>query len=156
MIWLAKFLLIVFLAVWLGETVFLSFVVAPTLFRNLGSPQEAGNVMTLLFPTYYGIGAASGLVILGCALTLWGLGPERARAWLLIAVCAVLGMGACLYAALVLQPRTHELREVLRRDAPPAAARAEFDRLHALAVQLNGGVLLLTATAAAALARRLR
>jgi uncharacterized membrane protein len=155
MVWLAKFLLVVSLAVWLGETVFLSFVVAPSLFRNMASPQEAGNVMNLLFPTYYGIGASAALIIVACSLFLWRRAPAPNRAWLLTGSAAAVGMVACVYAAYVIQPRTHELRDQLRRESPPAAARAEFDRLHALAVQLNGGVLLLTLAAAAVVARRL-
>ena len=154
MLWLARFLLTVFLAVWLGETVFLSFVVAPSLFRNMPSPREAGDVMNLLFPTYYGLGAVSALVVLGCSLLLWKRTPPPNRAWLLTGGLAAAGLVACLYASLVISPRTHALRDQIRTDPPPAAAKAEFDRLHRLAVQLNGGVLLLTLGVAAVLARR--
>jgi hypothetical protein len=154
--WFAKFALVVALAVWLGETVFLSLVAAPTLFRNMPSPAEAGQVMSLLFPAYYGIGAACGLVAVVCSLLVWRRMPPPNRAMPIAAVAAALGMVACAYAGAVMLPRTAELRDALRAETVPGAARSEFDRLHRRAVQLNGGVLLLTLAAAGAVAQRLR
>lgn len=153
---LAKFVLVTALAIWLGETVFLSLVVAPTLFRGMASPAEAGNVMSLLFPKYYGIGSVCGLVVAACALILWRRTPPPNRAWLVTAGTAGFALLACLYAGVVLQPRSHALRDTVRSDPTAREAKVEFDRLHRRAVQLNGGVLLLTLVAAGAVAQRLR
>jgi len=154
--WFAKFGLVLALAIWLGETVFLSLVAAPTLFRNMPSPAEAGQVMTLLFPAYYWLGAACGLVVAVCSLLLWRRTAPPNRAWPLAAAVAAVGMIGCLYAGQVMLPRTAELRAEMRAEAEPGAARSEFDRLHRRAVQLNVGVLLLTLAAAGAVAQRLR
>lgn len=153
MISVLKVALIVALAVWLGETVFLSLVVAPTLFRGMASPAEAGAVMTLLFPKYYIVGAVCGLVVAASAWILWRRSLSPRRGWLVAAVAATLGLFACVYAGAVVQPRAHAVRDASRSDA---VAKVEFDRLHRQAVQLNGGVLLLTVVAAAAVAQRLR
>lgn len=153
---LTKFLVTVFLAVWLGETVFLSLVAAPTLFRNMGSPQEAGEVMTLLFPNYYGVGALCAVVVLGGSLLLWRSSPPPRRAWLLSGALALAGLACTLYAWLVVLPSSHDMREAARREPSLPGAKVEFDRLHELAVQLNGGVLLLTLATAGVLARRIR
>jgi hypothetical protein len=49
-----------------------------------------------------------------------------------------------LYAAVSIQPRTAALRPALHTEGGPAAGvREEFDRLHGLAVSLNGCTLIL-------------
>ncbi len=155
MIWLVKFLLTVCLAVWLGETVFFSLVAAPVLFRNMASPQEAGNVMTLLFPPYYGVGSLCALAVGGFSLLLWRWSEAPKQAWLVSGALAFGGLACLLYAWLVVLPHSHEAREASRREPPPVGAKAEWDRLHELAVQLNGGVLLLTLATAGVVARRI-
>ncbi len=156
MIWLVKFLLTVCLAVWLGETVFFSLVAAPVLFGSMGSPQEAGNVMTLLFPPYYGVGSLCALAVSGFSLLLWRWSEAPKKAWLFSGTLALGGMVCLLYAWLFVLPQSHTAREGSRREPPVVGAKAEFDRLHKLAVQLNGGVLLLTLATAGVLARRIR
>lgn len=150
---MVNFALVVALAVWLGQTVFLSLIVAPTLFRQMASPAEAGAVMTLLFPRYYLVGAICGALVAAACWWSWLRSARPRGAWLVAALAATLALGAGTYAGAVVQPRAHEMRAALHSEP---TARGEFDRLHRLAVQLNGAVLLLALVTAAAVSRRLR
>jgi uncharacterized membrane protein len=137
----AKALFWLALIVWVGEVVFFSFVVAPTVFGAL--PQEsAGKVVGAIFPRYYGIGAVAGMIALAAAMFLRSR-TSATLAWSAIVVMLVLMLGATIYAGRVVQPRAQALRPLLHQEPIDPTSRAEFDRLHRLAVQLNGGVLLL-------------
>jgi p-aminobenzoyl-glutamate transporter AbgT len=138
---LAKTLFWLALVVWLGEIVFFSFVVAPTVFGTF--PKDvAGQVVGAIFPRYYAVGAAAGAIALIAAVVLRG-GTSATRSWSLIAVMLVVMLVATLYAGRVIEPRARALRPQLHAEPVDVAGRAEFDRLHARAVQLNGVVLLL-------------
>jgi uncharacterized membrane protein len=129
------------LVVWLGEIVFFSFVVAPSVFGAL--PQEiAGQVVGVIFPRYYGVGAVAGAIALVAAFMLRS-GTSATRPWSAIVLMLAFMLVATLYAGRVIQPRAQTLRPQLHGATVDPAVRAEFDRLHRLAVQLNGGVLLL-------------
>jgi hypothetical protein len=118
------------LVVWLGATFFFSLVVLPSLFINLERAQ-AGAVAALLFPLYYRVGTAAGVVALLTALLLArGAGLVWRAATLTITV-----MLACqLYSTFVLHPRVAALRG-------DAAHSAEFEALHRRSVRYNGIVL---------------
>jgi hypothetical protein len=133
LLWLA-------LVVWVGAVVFLSAVVAPTVFTAL--PREtAGQVMSALFPPYYAVGAGAGVLAVGAAVVLW---RRTARpAWALVAAAVGLMLAATLVGGWVVQPRAAALRPALRAEPVAAETRVEFDRLHRLAVVLNAAVLLL-------------
>jgi len=136
----ARIVFVLALIVWLGEVLFLSLVVAPTVFRNL-PVEEAGRVVSLLFPVYYRIGIACGVALLMAAVILRGA-SERRGVW--TAGAGIIGMMlvATLYAAFVVQPRAQVLRPQLHQAEVTAAVREEFDSVHRLAVQLNSVVLL--------------
>lgn len=127
------------LAVWLGETVFLSLVVAPVLFTQMPTAQ-AGQVMSLLFPFYYGVACGCAVILVACAGLLWRRLAAGAVFWGLGGAVAALLLVACAYAAAVVQPRLHELRA--QRDAGEQSAQGEFDQLHQLSVRMNGAVLI--------------
>ena len=152
MLYAAQSLHLLALAVWLGETVFLSFVVAPTLFSTF--PQEAGRVMSALFPWYYRIGYVCGLILLVSSFALWRWGAGGVRGPVTVGVTALM-FAAVLYAGIVIQPRVKTLRLEVHGPNPTSTAKAEFDRLHRLSVQLNSvvlfGGLAITALAAAKL-----
>lgn len=136
----ARIVFLLALIVWLGEVLFLSFAVAPAVFRNF-AVEEAGRVVSVLFPIYYKIGAVCGVVLLMAALVLRSLGESRG-AWTVSAAIVAVMLAATLYAAIVVQPRAQSLRPQLHQADVPAAVKEEFDGLHRLAVQLNAGVLL--------------
>jgi len=126
--------------VWVGEIVFFSFVVAPTVFGAV--PEVAGQVVGAIFPRYYALGAGAGLVALGSALALRGA-TSATRSWSAIVAMLVVMLAATLYAGRVIEPRARALRPQIHVEPVDATVRAEFDALHRLAVQLNGAVLLL-------------
>lgn len=135
-----KWLYLAALIVWVGEVVFFSFVVAPALFRTF-STVDAGRAVGAVFPIYYRLGYVCGAVLLLTSVFL--LNGAAARGWwALNSALAAIMLGCTLYAGVIVQPRATELRTQIHDPAAPPTAKAEFDRLHRVAVQLNGAVLL--------------
>jgi uncharacterized membrane protein len=136
---IAKWLYLLALIVWVGEVVFFSFVVAPSMFRTFPTV-EAGRAVGAIFPTYYRLGYVCGTVLLVTgAIVLSGAG---AQVWWGVSLCVVAFMlGATLYAGLVIQPRATALRPQIHEATAPQSVKDEFSRLHRLAVTLNGAVL---------------
>jgi uncharacterized protein DUF4149 len=129
------------LGLWVGAIVFVSFVVAPAVFRAV--PQEtAGAVMGQVFPLYYGFTVGTGVVALGSALLILRR-VRRAGAWRAIVVMLAVMLAATAYAGGVVNPHARALRPLLHQEPVDPAVRTEFDALHRRAVQLNGLVLLL-------------
>lgn len=155
MLALAKILFQLALGLWVGAIVFVSFVVAPAVFRALPS-ETAGLVMGQIFPLYYGFTVAVGIVALGSALLLrrkvGGTG-----AWKVVVAMLVVMVAATTYAGAVVNPKARALRPALHQEPVDLKLRAEFDALHQRAVQLNGLVLILglTTIAVAAVNTRL-
>jgi uncharacterized membrane protein len=135
----ARVLYLLALVVWLGEVLFLSFVVAPALFTTF-PVEEAGRAVGTLFPIYYKIGYVSGAVMLVAALVLRTV--ASGRAWALVAGVVAVMLVVTLYAGIVIEPRARALRPELHAASVAPAVKEEFDRLHRRAVQLNGIVLL--------------
>ena len=120
---LVRFLYLLALAVWVGEIVFFSFVVAPAVFRVL-DPPRAGAVVGEIFPRYYALGTVAGAVALACALVL----ARRASAtgWWTGAVVALgLGLAATLWAGRVVHPRAHPFGQGVGLHPFRPVARAE-------------------------------
>jgi hypothetical protein len=152
--WLVLFFYLLALAVWMGQVVFFSAVVAPQVFGTLPSA-EAGMVVGRIFPVYYVVGYVCGAALIGCAVALRRWSRPGGQLWLAAAVVAGLALVASLYAGVVVQPRIGELRPALHQEATRATVREEFDALHRRAVQLNAlvlvGTLVLTGLLAAQL-----
>ena len=141
MLALAKILFQLALGLWVGAIVFVSFVVAPAVFRALPS-ETAGLVMGQIFSLYYGFTAAVGIVALGSALLLrWKVGGTGA--WKVVVAMLVVMLAATTYAGAVVNPQARALRPALHQEPVDPEIRTHFDRLHHRAVQLNGLVLLL-------------
>jgi uncharacterized membrane protein len=137
-----RILFLLALSVWVGEIVFFSFVVAPAVFRNL-PVEQAGRTVAVIFPRYYAVGLAAGVVLLASVLGLGALTVTRRSSWFAAAGLVAAMLAMTLYAATVIRPRAEVLRPHLTHGpAPEPAAQAEFDRLHRRAVQLNGLTLL--------------
>jgi len=136
---LVKWLYLAALIVWVGEIVFFSFVVAPSIFRTFAAP-DAGRAVGAIFPAYYRIGYACGAVLVVTAMLLFA-GASTRTGWAVNGLLAVVMLSATLYAGLVIQPRASALRPQIHEASAPPEFKEEFDRLHRRAVQLNGGVL---------------
>jgi uncharacterized membrane protein len=137
---LVRFVYLLALAVWVGEIVFFSFIVAPAVFGVLEGPR-AGAVVGAIFPRYYALGAVAGVVAIACALVL----ARRATVagwWTAAVVALALGLAATLWAGLVVAPRTQRLRVALEARGQTPSADEGFARAHRAAVALNGTALL--------------
>jgi predicted cobalt transporter CbtA len=151
---LLRFAFLAGLGVWVGEVVFFSFVIAPSLFQTLPA-ESAGRALAAIFPRYYRLGLGAGAIAFFSAIGLGMLSRRRTR-WLAVAAVVVLMVGMSGYAAAVILPQTDALRPHLAHGPEPdEAAQAEFERLHRQAVALNAATLLcgmgLLGVAAAAL-----
>jgi uncharacterized membrane protein len=137
---LVRFLYLLALALWVGEVVCFSFVVAPAVFAVLDAPR-AGDVVGAIFPRYYALGTGAGAVALAGALVL----ARRATApgwWTGAVVALTLGLAATLWAGRVVFPRAQLLRVALQARGEAPAADPAFRRAHRTAVALNGVTLL--------------
>lgn len=129
------------LGLWVGAVVFVSFVVAPAVFGAVPA-ETAGLVMGRIFPLYYAFTAACGCVTLAASFALWRR-ARRARAWTAVLLMLIVMLASTTYAGAVVHPRARDLRPLLHQAGADPSVRAEFDRLHRRAVQLNGLVLVL-------------
>ena len=121
------------LGAWLGTIVFFSFVGAPTVFEVLPE-EDAGAVVNAIFPKYYVLGVALGLVALAAG------GADAAPSGAGLAAAVLLGATA---VAVVLFAYS---RWVLIPKMDAAGDRA-FERYHQRSVVLNGVAMLAVAAA---------
>jgi len=131
-----RFVYLLAVGTWIGVMAFLSFVVAPTVFRVLGSPQ-AGDVVGAIFPRYYGIGVGLGVAAFAAALFLRAR-SERPTAWTVALLGIVLAIAASAWSGAIVHPRARRLRAALQNPAASAEVRDDFDHAHRTAVALNG------------------
>lgn len=144
-----EFIYLAAIAAWFGNLVFISFFVAPTLFREL-EPATAGDAVSAIFPLYSRLGVACGALAAVSAIALArkreeeGVGGRR-----LVAVVLAFMLVLTIYAGEVIAPRAGELRAAM--NAPGLAAvdaasrRDAFMAVHRRSVAVNGAVLLLAA-----------
>jgi uncharacterized membrane protein len=141
--WLFQFVLILALSIWVGAIVFFSAVVAPGIFGNLERGQ-AGKLLSHLFPRYYLVGTLCGAVAVGVLVLLFVFDSGFRGMRLIQLLLAGLMLAGNLYAAGVLEPQVHQLREERVTAMGPAAreeAGRRFDALHRRSVNLNLAVL---------------
>ena len=131
-----RFVFLFAVGTWIGVMAFLSFVVAPTAFAVLGTPQ-AGDFVGAIFPRYYGIGVALGVTAFAAGLFLRAR-SQRPTAWTVGLLAIVVAIAASAWAGAVVHPRARRLRTALQNPAVAADVRQEFDHAHRLAITLNG------------------
>jgi hypothetical protein len=149
-----RFVYLFAVGTWIGVMAFLSFVVAPTVFGVLGSPQ-AGDVVGAIFPRYYGIGVGLGVAGLAAALFL-RVRSQRPTAWTVALLALVLAIAASAWSGAVVHPHARRLRTALQNPAAGAHVRDDFDHAHRTAVALNGVAMLAALTSLGAAAAALR
>lgn len=137
----ALFFYLLALVCWLGGM--LSFVLfTATLFSQL-PVADAGKVVGAIFPYYYLTGYAAGAIGLVLAI-YFAVGGRGGRAWWICSAILLAGaLGLTVYAGAVIRPKIETVRSVAEEANPDPARKAEFDSLHKLSVQLNGGVMVL-------------
>ena len=136
---LLRFVFLLALALWIGEIVFFSFVVAPSIFGVLDAA-HAGQAVGAILPRYYSLGANAALVALVAAAML----AQRAATpgpWAAASACIVLGLATTLWAGAVVQPRAQLLRTTLQASGRAPMSDPDFQRLHRNALLLNGAAL---------------
>jgi uncharacterized membrane protein len=139
-----RFVFSLALALWIGGMTFFTFIAAPSIFTVL--PREAaGNVVADIFPKYYWLGMACGVIAL---IVSFGLGVRTNWNRLLIIRTLLLGVMliATLYAAFILQPQVQAVKAQVSSFeslAPTDPLRLEFGRLHGRSFAVNAAVLLL-------------
>src|SRR5262252_1802796 len=109
-------------AVWLGAMGFFAFIAAPAAFGALDR-EAAGRFVSVVFPRYYGVGLALGLVACFGLGVRWMGGAWRGLDWT-VAGLVLLMLALTLYAGAVVLPAAH------------------FARLHRLSSILNVIVML--------------
>jgi Domain of unknown function (DUF4149) len=137
----ALFFYLLALVCWLGGMIFFSAFTAPMLFSRL-SVADAGKVVAAIFPLYYILGYSAGAISL--ALAIYFSTGVRGRGWWIFAAVLLAGaLAATVYAGMVVRPKIEAVRDVAVAATPDPARKAQFDALHRLSVQLNGGVIVL-------------
>jgi uncharacterized membrane protein len=139
-----RFVYLLSLVLWIGGIAFFSFIAAPSIFQVLPR-EEAGKVVTAIFPKYYWEGIICGVLALATSLIL---GIRTRWSILLIVRTILLGMMlvGVLYSVLVLQPKIHAVKEQVTSFeslSPTDPLRLEFGRLHGRSFAVNAAVLLL-------------
>jgi len=127
-------------AVWLGAMGFFAFVVAPAAFSVLDR-EPAGRFVSAVFPRYYAVGLALGLVALFGVGVRWAGAGWRGLDWVTMGF-VLLMLVLTLYAGAVVLPAAHAAREAARAAGADPAAAAGFARLHRLSSILNVIVML--------------
>ena len=102
-------------AVWLGAMGFFAFIAAPAAFTTLDR-EAAGRFVSAVFPRYYAVGLALGLVALFGLGVRWMAGGWRGLDWL-SAGGVLLMLALTLYAGAVVLPAAHAAREPEARSA---------------------------------------
>jgi len=149
-----RFVYLLAVGAWIGIMAFLSFVVAPTVFRVLGAPQ-AGDVVGAIFPRYYGIGVGLGVAAFAAALFL-RVRSQRPTAWTVAVLALVVAIGASAWSGAVVHPQARRLRAALQNPAAGTEVRDDFDHAHRTAVALNAVAMLAALTSLGAAAAALR
>lgn len=131
-------------SLWVGGLVILSFLVAPVLFKSLGSRSQAGQAFGAILRAFSWVELPCAIVaLLSAAGLLWQSEARLWTQWAQIGVLLLMTVLAGFHDGYVL-PAAHELRRSITHfDAEPAtteekAARERFERLHRLSVSIYG------------------
>ncbi len=132
---LAKFLVILSAAVVVGKVVYFNFFVAPTLNKIL-DPQNRVKVTGALFPRYYYLGIACGILILLAATQL----QMQFDRWVAIPAGFVI-IAASAVCRFFFLPKLNGLKSVIEQMPPVEQKRSreqkEWKRLQKIALRLN-------------------
>ncbi|HKD67711.1 MAG TPA: DUF4149 domain-containing protein [Candidatus Binataceae bacterium] len=137
---LALFIYLLALVCWLGGMI--AFVLFTAVLFSRLAVADAGKVVGAIFPYYYITGYVAGAI--GLVLAIYFAVEGRGRAWWICSAVLLAGaLALTVYAGAVVRPKIETVRAVVEEANPDPARKAEFDSLHRLSVQLNGGVIVL-------------
>jgi hypothetical protein len=138
-----RFLQVFVLGTWLGAILFFSIAVPKAVFETLASRDEAGAVVGSTLGSLHFMGVIAAIIYLVASLVLWRSSPTFGK---IAALAVVMMLFSTLVSSRIVIPRMDALRaEMGSVAATPAgdSRRAEFDRLHGVSVELEGGILLM-------------
>jgi uncharacterized membrane protein len=156
-----RMLMLLALVVWVGGIIFFAFVVAPSLFSMLPTPEMAGDVVRRDLIFLHLMGIASALVFLTCSLIYSRVKSGRLKPFALANLLVVLMLVLTLILQFRIMPRMDTFRRTIHathdsasasylaeqlsmtKEQAQATAQGEFDRLHQWSTRLEGGVLVL-------------
>ena len=147
MIFTLFLLVLIALSIWFGSIVFLSFIMAPSVFGALDDV-HAARFLRLIFPRYFKLGLGCSIITLAGLIALWLMSDEAASVWF-VALGAAATMVVLTGSSLCLVPLINTARD------SGAAGAARFEQLHRRSVALNAGTLVLALLALSATARAL-
>jgi uncharacterized membrane protein len=139
-----RFIYLLSVALWIGGMAFFSFLAAPSIFKVL--PREnAGRVVSDIFPKYYWQGIICGAIALATSVAL----GMRER-WNILLIVRTIMIGVMvigvLYSVVILQPKIQAVKAQITSFeslSPTDPLRLEFGRLHGRSFSVNAAVLLL-------------
>ena len=140
MTYFLRWMYLLSLAVWLGSIVFFSFFAGPSIFQTLPK-EEAGKVVSGIFPKYYRMGyACVALALVSLGGLNWKKGLPGAPAGLLLVMAA-----GTLLMDIGIAPRVRALKAELSKSRGETRPTLEsrFKRWHGLSMAVNLMVLLL-------------
>ena len=143
MTWTLKFVRVLALGAWVGAIVYFAAVVTQGAFAVLSSRDEAGLLVGFTLGGLHLMGVIAAAVFVAASVAL----TKSLRAFVEPAVLGVILMAALTIASQdYVIPRMAVLRSQMGSvDATPASdpPRAEFDKLHGVSVDIEGGVLII-------------
>jgi uncharacterized membrane protein len=152
---LLRAVMLLALVVWVGGIIFFAFVLAPTVFRVLPTPELAGNVVSRSLTILHWMGIISALGFLSCSLLYRQAKYARSKPFALVNLLVLIMLVLTLVSQFGIGPRMQILRgQMSRAQSPQDSLRVEFDNLHAWSTRLEGGVLFLGLIVVASTARR--
>lgn len=138
-----KFVQVFALGTWVGSVLYFSFAVAQVAFSVLSSRDQAGLMVGQSLSRLHAMGMIAAVLYLVAGVALAGsLRTFTAPATIGVVLMLLLTAVSQTYV-------THRMadlrREMVSIDATPkeSALRVEFDKLHAVSVQLEGAILLI-------------
>jgi uncharacterized membrane protein len=140
---LLRYVLLLAVVLWIGGIVFFSFIASPSVFKILPR-EQAGQVVSDIFPKYHLLGYASCLIALACLFGLRQLGAVQSVRAAMIVLVLMGGMQVTM--GTVIGPKVIEARDALKAaSAGPEKERLEkkFRGLHGVSMILNLVLLLL-------------
>jgi len=125
------------IALWFGGAALFTFVLTPTLFKNLDR-DAAGSIVGILFPGYFLWGLICGAVALTCLLV-----TRRSHALASMIIIVVM-LVVTSFQAFVIEPRAAAIKKEIPSFVTTSAddpMRQEFKKLHAISAVGNLGVI---------------
>ena len=142
-----KFLYSLSLTFWIGSIFFFSMFAAPSIFKIL-TREQAGNVVTDIFPKYYMVSYICGVVALISSIALIYFWSTFSSTNSIIKIAVLLMMlGLAVYAGEVNRPEAHKVRTEMRCFQEGSQEYKEihkdFRHLHRIAAVTNGAIFIL-------------